>query len=49
MYILIADDEAKDRERFRGALERYFIDKDIPVDIEIEVREQELLNPANWN
>ena len=23
--------------------------KDIPVDIEIEVREQELLNPANWN
>lgn len=23
--------------------------KDIPVDIEIEVTEQELLNPANWN
>ena len=23
--------------------------KDIPVDIEIEVKEQELLNPANWN
>ena len=23
--------------------------KDTPVDFEIEVKEQELLNPANWN
>ena len=46
MYILIADDEAKDRERFRGALERYFINKDIPVDIEEYESGEELIFKA---